>query len=89
MHQTFVLFQQINFFSDDDFAGQLECARLWFEAVQKQDPSLKAGMMIADSLGKSGASQIHPHLQTWMGKQFEGQFASLYRQAEQYRDQYG
>ena len=76
------------FFSDEDFAGQLECARLWFEAVQKQDPSLEVGMMIADSLGKSGASQIHPHMQTWMGRQFEGQFASLYRQADQYRDQY-
>jgi len=74
--------------NDDDFAGQLECARLWFEAVREQDPSLEAGMMIADSLGKSGASQIHPHMQTWMGKQFEGQFASLYRQADRYREQY-
>ena len=75
-------------FSDNDFAGQLECARLWFEAVREQDPSLEAGMMIADSLGKSGASQIHPHMQTWMGRQFEGQFASFYRQADQYREQY-
>ena len=75
------------FFSDDDFAGQLECARLWFEAFQEQDPNLVAGMMIGDSLGKSGASQIHPHMQTWIGEQFEGQFASLYKQATQYREQ--
>ena len=79
---------QTKSFSDEDFAGQLECARLWFEAVREQNPSLEAGMMIGDSLGKAGASQIHPHMQTWMGRQFEGQFASLYRQADQYREQY-
>ena len=46
-------------------------------------------MMVWDSLGHSGASQVHPHIQTWLGRDYEGQFSLLERQALDYRARHG
>ena len=45
--------------------------------------------MVWDSLGHSGASQVHPHIQTWLGRDYEGQFSLLERQALDYRARHG
>ena len=67
----------------------MECTRAWIEKVHSLDKRLTSGMIIADTLWRAGASQIHPHLQVWLGGQYEGQFAVLERQSVLYRQQHG
>jgi len=73
---------------DEDHAGQLDCARRWFRTVHARDPRLVAATLIMDTLGRAGASQTHPHMQMWMGEEFEGQLLSLQRQGAEYRRQH-
>ena len=48
---------------DEDYAGQLDCARRWFRTVHARDPRLVAATIVGDTLGRAGASQTHPHMQ--------------------------
>ena len=67
----------------------MECVRAWIDKIHSLDNRLTSGMIIGDTLWRAGASQIHPHLQVWLGDRYEGQFAMLDRQSVQYRKQYG
>jgi len=60
----------------------LHCAELWFKEMHSQDPSLVYPMLVWDTFPKSGASQAHPHLQTWLSRSgYSGQFETLLREA--------
>ena len=37
-----------------------------------------------DNFYHSGSSQVHPHLQTWLSENYDGQFYQIYRQAAMY-----
>ena len=67
----------------------LHCSKLWFGKVHQQDRSLVFPMMVWDSLPHSGASQIHPHMQIWLGRDYEGQFKSMLRDANAYATEFG
>ena len=74
---------------EEELVGLMNCCRAWYSAVHQSDPSLVAPMMVWDTLGHSGASQVHPHIQTWLGRHYEGQFSLLERQARDYRAHHG
>ena len=73
----------------EELEGLLSCCRTWYSKVHQSDPRLVAPMMIWDTLGHSGASQIHPHIQVWLGRDYEGQFSLLERHARDYRERHG
>jgi len=63
----------------------LDCAVLWFKEMHRQDPSLNFPMLVWDTFPKSGASQVHPHLQTWLGTAgYSGHFETNLREAIAY-----
>ena len=72
-----------------ELEGMMNCCRTWYSKVHQSDPSLVAPMMLWDTLGHSGASQIHPHIQLWLGRDYEGQFNLLERHARDYRQKHG
>ena len=72
-----------------ELEGMMSCCRTWYSKVHQSDPSLVAPMMLWDTLGHSGASQIHPHIQLWLGRDYEGQFNLLERHARDYRQKHG
>jgi len=73
----------------NELKDMLNCAKLWFGKVHQQDRSLVFPMMVWDTLPHSGASQIHPHMQIWLGRDYEGQFKSMLRDANEYVAKYG
>ena len=74
---------------EEELVGLVSCCRAWYDKVHQEEPALVAPMMVWDTLGHSGASQIHPHIQTWLGRDYEGQFSLLERAARQYQAQHG
>ena len=74
---------------EEELVGLMNCCKAWYDKVHQSDPDLVAPMMVWDTLGHSGASQVHPHIQTWLGRDYEGQFSVLARQAGDYRAQHG
>ena len=74
---------------EEELEGLMSCCQAWYSAVHRTDGRLVAPMMVWDSLAHSGASQVHPHIQAWLGTHYEGQFSLLERQAEDYREQHG
>jgi len=68
----------------EELTDMMECARLWFDRVHQEDRELMFPMMVWDSLPHSGASQVHPHMQIWLGRDYEGQFKSMLMNANSY-----
>jgi len=63
----------------------LDCSKHWFKKMHRQDPSLIFPMLVWDTFPRSGASQVHPHLQTWLGRAgYSGHFETQLREAIAY-----
>eukprot|EP00092_Neocalanus_flemingeri_P080042 GFUD01099793.1.p1 GENE.GFUD01099793.1~~GFUD01099793.1.p1 ORF type:complete len:414 (+),score=71.54 GFUD01099793.1:115-1356(+) len=73
----------------EDLKDMLHCSKLWFDKVHQQDPALVFPMMVWDALPHAGASQVHPHMQIWLGRDYEGQFKSMLRNANSYVTEFG
>ena len=72
----------------EDYAGLLDCAKLWFDKVHSLNPKLVSGVIVMDNFYHSGSSQVHPHLQTWLSEKYDGQFHQMYQQAALYSRDY-
>lgn len=73
----------------EELKDLLHCTKLWFTKVHKQDSKLMFPMLVWDALPHAGASQVHPHLQVWLGHDYEGQFKSMLRDANSYATEFG
>jgi len=63
----------------------LHCATLWYHKVHSTDKQLIFPMLVQDMFPKAGASKVHPHLHTWLGRTaYSGHFASMLRSASSY-----
>ena len=58
----------------------------WFKSVHSIKPHLTHPHLIWDTLEKGGASQVHPHLQLWLGSHnYMGKMRSLSEAAKRYQ----
>jgi len=73
----------------NELREMLNCAKQWYRKVNQQDRSLVFPMMVWDALPHAGASQIHPHMQIWLGRHYEGQFGSMLRDSNAYLAEFG
>ncbi|CAF0791586.1 unnamed protein product [Adineta ricciae] len=53
--------------TEDEIGDMFELAKEWFEKVYSTEPKYTCPEMIWDAMPKSGASQIHTHLQVSLG----------------------
>ena len=53
--------------SENEIADMFELAKEWFKKAYRLEPSYTCPEMIWDAMPKSGASQMHTHLQVSLG----------------------
>ena len=70
-------------------AGLWHCCLAWFNTTHHHHPHLASPMLIWDTLDKAGASQVHPHLQVWLGSHYEGEFERWVESAARHQSDTG
>ncbi|XP_023336936.1 uncharacterized protein LOC111707970 [Eurytemora carolleeae] len=75
--------------SAEELADMFDCAEQWFKKVNSLNKDLIFPMLVWDFFPKAGASQIHPHFQVWLDKEYSGQFLTHFQAAQLYRIEYG